>query len=171
LVKAFFRGKLVKTHPRQPAGGRFTDPADLPADKTGYAMRDLTRLITTAAGHGADIGIYAERLLDHQLPWTRMRQVYRLLGLVKRYGATPVDTACGRALELDVVSVSKIAAMLQKATENTPAEAPRAATGLAPARFARDPGEYRPQGRQRPDWLSVIDGGANPVSNNENQGR
>lgn len=68
-------------------------------------MRDLTRLIATAAGHGADIGIYAERLLDHQLPWTRMRQVYRLLGLVKRYGATPVDTACGRALELDVVSV------------------------------------------------------------------
>ncbi|WP_308214893.1 Mu transposase domain-containing protein [Mycolicibacter algericus] len=171
LVKAFHRGKLVKTHPRQPAGGRSTDPADLPADKTGYAMRDLTRLITTATGHGPDIGIYAERLLDHQLPWTRMRQVYRLLGLVKRYGAAPVDTACGRALELDVVSVSKIAAMLQKATENTPAEAPRAASGLAPARFARDPGEYRPHGRQRPDWLSVIDGGTTPpTKSNDNKG-
>jgi len=170
LVKAFHGGKLVKTHPRQPAGGRSTDPADLPADKTGYAMRDLTRLIATAAGHGADIGIYAERLLDHQLPWTRMRQVYRLLGLVKRYGAAPVNTACGRALELDVVSVSKIAAMLQKATENTPAEAPRAATGLAPARFARDPGEYRSQGRHRPDWMSVIDGGATPTGRNATQG-
>jgi len=170
LVKAFHGGKLVKTHPRQPAGGRSTDPADLPADKTGYAMRDLTRLIATAAGHGADIGIYAERLLDHQLPWTRMRQVYRLLGLVKRYGAAPVNTACGRALELDVVSVSKIAAMLHKATENTPAEAPRAATGLAPARFARDPGEYRSQGRQRPDWMSVIDGGATPTGRNATQG-
>ena len=31
-----------------------------------------------------------------------MRQVYRLLGLVKRYGADPVDTACGHALKLDV---------------------------------------------------------------------
>ncbi|UQX10304.1 Mu transposase domain-containing protein [Candidatus Mycobacterium methanotrophicum] len=93
LVKAFHRGKLVKTHPRQPAGGRCTDPADLPADKTGYAMRDLTRLITTAAGHGPDIGIDAERLLDHQPPWTRMRQVYRLLGLVKRYGPAPANTA------------------------------------------------------------------------------
>ena len=50
-------------------------------------MRDLTRLIATAAGHGPNVGIYAERLLDHDLPWTRMRQVYRLLGLVKRYGA------------------------------------------------------------------------------------
>jgi hypothetical protein len=29
-----------------------------------------------------------------------MRQVYRLLGLV-RYGPGPVDTACGRALDLD----------------------------------------------------------------------
>lgn len=170
LVKAFHRGKLVKTHPRQPAGGRSTDPADLPADKTDYAMRDLSRLIATATGHGPDIGIYAERLLNHQLPWTRMRQVYRLLGLVKRYGPTPVNTACGRALELDVVSVPKIAAMLHKATENTPVEPPRAATGLAPARFARDPGEYRPDPRPRPDWMSVIDGGEAPTGHDDNSG-
>jgi hypothetical protein len=168
LVKMYHRGQLVKTHPRQPAGGRSTDPADLPAEKTGYAMRDLARLIATAAGHGPDIGIYAERLLDHQLPWTRMRQVYRLLGLVKRYGAAPVDTACGRALELDVVSVPKIAAMLEKATENTPTEPPRAASGLAPARFARDPREYRTAAsKAKPDWLTVIDGGALDTSTGE----
>jgi hypothetical protein len=86
LAKFYHRGQLIKTHPRQPAGSRSTDPADLPADKTGYAMRDLHRLIATAAGHGPNIGIYAERVLDHDLPWTKMRQVYRLLGLVKRYG-------------------------------------------------------------------------------------
>ena len=151
LVKLFHRGQLVKTHPRQPAGGRCTDPADLPADKTGYAMRDLHRLICAAAGHGPNVGIYAERILDHDLPWTKMRQVYRLLGLVKRYGAEPTDTACGRALELDVVSVTKIAAMLAKATENAPAPPPRAASGLAPARFARDPGAPFEQS------LSVVD--------------
>jgi transposase len=163
LVKMYHRGKLVKTHPRQPPGGRSTDAADLPAEKTAYAMRDLARLIATATGHGTNVGIYAERLLDHDLPWTKMRQVYRLLGLVKRYGAAPTDTACGRALDLDVVSVAKIAAMLAKATENTPAPPPRAASGLAPARFARDPGEYRPTTASRPvkpDWMTVIDGGA-----------
>ena len=162
LVKLFHRGQLVKTHPRQPAGGRSTDPADLPAERTGYAMRDLHRLIGAAAGHGPNVGIYAERILDHDLPWTKMRQVYRLLGLVKRYGAEPTDTACGRALELDVVSVAKIAAMLAKATENTPAPPPRAASGLAPARFARDPGEYRAKRAKpvKPDWMTVIDGGA-----------
>lgn len=157
LAKFYHRGQLIKTHPRQPAGTRSTDPTDLPADKTGYAMRDLHRLIATAAGHGPNIGIYAERLLDHDLPWTRMRQVYRLLGLVKRYGPGPVDTACGRSLDLDVVSVSKVAAMLEQATENSPVPPPRAASGLAAARFARDPREYRPT--PRPDWLHVIDGG------------
>ncbi len=165
LVKMYHRGVLVKTHPRQPPGGRSTDPADLPSEKTAYAMRDVTALIATAAGHGPHIGIYAERLLDHNLPWTRMRQVYRLLGLVKRYGPDPVDTACERALDLDVVAVTKIAAMLAKAIENTPIPPPRAASGLAPARFARDPGEYRPTrpagaGTPRPDWMTLIDGGA-----------
>ena len=161
LAKFYHRGQLIKTHPRQPAGTRCTDPADLPADTTGYAMRDLHQLIATAAAHGPDIGLYAERLLDHDLPWTKMRQVYRLLALVKRYGHEPVNTACGRALELDVVSMPKIAAMLASASENTPTPPPRAASGLAPARFARDPRDYRPTTRPipRPDWLYVIDGG------------
>jgi hypothetical protein len=157
LVKLFHRGQLIKTHPRQAPGQRSTDPDDLPAEKTAYAMRDLQRLIATAAGHGPNVGIYAERLLDHVLPWTKMRQVYRLLGLAKRYGSDPVDTACGRALDLDVVSVTKIAAMLERATENSPEPAPRAASGVASARFARDPAEYR---RATPPWLTVIDGGA-----------
>ena len=65
-----------------------------------------------------------------------MRQVYRLLGLVRRYGPGPVDTACERALDLDVVNVTKIASMLEKATENTPLPARPASP--ATARFARD---------------------------------
>lgn len=169
LAKFYHRGQLVKTHPRQPAGSRSTDPADLPTDKTGYAMRDLHRLIATAAGHGPNIGIYAERLLDHDLPWTKMRQVYRLLGLVKRYGPGPVNTACARALDLDVVSVTKIVAMLEQAIENTPVPPPRAASGLAAARFARDPRDYRPTPRStpRPDWLHVIDGGSTDEQDKE----
>ena len=141
LVKLFHRGQLVKTHPRQQPGRRVTDPADLPAEKTAYAMRDVASLAKTARRHGDSIGVYAERLLDADLPWTKMRQVYRLLGLVRRYGPGPVDTACQRALELDVVNVTKIASMLEKATENTPPP-PRPAVAAA-ARFARDPAEYR----------------------------
>jgi len=153
-------GRLVKTHPRQPPGGRSTDRADLPEHKAGYALRDLTRLIALCAGHGENIGIYAERLLDDPLPWTRMRSVYRLLGLVRRYGPDPVEAACSRSLDLDVVSVSKIAAMLEKATEREQPVLP-AAAGSPGGRFARDPSEYsaratNPGGVQ----LTLIPGGA-----------
>jgi transposase len=142
LVKLFCRGQLIKTHPRQQPGRRVTDPADLPAEKTTYAMRDVAALAKAARRHGDAIGAYADRLLDTDLPWTKMRQVYRLLGLVRRYGPGPVDQACTRALEVDVVNVTKIASMLEKATENTPPPPPPAAA--ATARFARDPAEYRP---------------------------
>jgi transposase len=140
LVKLYAAGRLVKCHPRQRPGRRSTDPADLPAEKTTYALRDLTRLVGACAGHGENIGLYAERLLDDPLPWTRMRAVYRLLGLVRRYGPGPVEQACGTALDLDVVSVTKIDSMLAKATETTAPTLP----GFTPAsgRFARDPGEY-----------------------------
>jgi hypothetical protein len=38
---------------------------------------------------GPEVRVYAARLLDTPLPWTRMRTVYRLLGLVRCYGASP----------------------------------------------------------------------------------
>jgi hypothetical protein len=50
-----------------------------------------------------------------------------------------------------VVNVTKIASMLEKATENAPPP-PRPATA-ATARFARDPAEYRPV------QLALIPGG------------
>ena len=147
LVRLYHRGVLVKTHPRQQPGRRSTDPADLPAGKTIYAMRDVGRLAATARGHGEHVGIYAGRLLDCELPWTRMRQVYRLLGLARRYGSGPVDAACARALELDVVDVTKIARMLERAAENAPV-LPAPAAAAVGARFARDPAEYAPRGGQ-----------------------
>jgi transposase len=151
LVKLYHRGQLVKTHPRAEPGRRVTDPADLPEHKSVYAMRDVASLAAAARRHGDNVGVYADRLLDTDLPWTKMRQVYRLLGLVRRYGPGPVDTACQRALDLDVVNVTKIASMLEKATENTPVEPPSAVAGTA--RFARDPAEYRPV------QLTLIPGG------------
>jgi hypothetical protein len=146
LVKLFHHGQLVKVHPRQRPGGRATDPNDLPSERTGYAMRDLDRLVAAAARHGGSVGIYAQRLLEVPLPWTRMRQVYRLLGLTRRYGAAAVEAACARALEWDVVSVGKIASMLERATEQMVLPAPPAAATTA--RFARDPAEFTGSGRQ-----------------------
>jgi transposase len=142
LVKFYHRGHLIKTHPRRPPGGRSTHAADLPEGTSDYALRDVESLKRKAAAAGHSVGVYAQRILDVPLPWASMRAVYRLLGLTRTYSPAAVDTACARALELDVVDVKKIARMLERALERQPALAPAKVVG-GPARFARDNTEYR----------------------------
>jgi transposase len=138
LVRVFARGQLVKVHPRQAPGRRSTDPDDLPAHKTVYAMRDLDKLRRMAGEHGPNIGAYANALLDIPLPWTRMRQVYALLGLVKKWGAERVDAACGSALEHETVNVGLIGRMLERGTEHNMTMQPSLPGVVVSARFARD---------------------------------
>jgi hypothetical protein len=168
LVKIFHRGVLVKTHPRQPAGGRSTDPADLPAHKSVYAMRDLDRLQRMAAGHGSAIGAYAAVLLDHPLPWTKMRQVYALLALVTKWGPDRVEAACARAAEAEAFNVPLIGRMLDRGLETEPAPRqtslfppPSVSSTAAPARFARPAGHFAARGPADPvDLRSGEKGGA-----------
>lgn len=143
LVKVFSRGQLIKSHPRVRPGGRSTDPADYPVGRADYALRDVASLTAKATAAGPSVGVYAVRLLDVPLPWTAMRTVYRLLGLVRSYSPDKVNAACARALELDVVDVTKISRMLEQAREREPAPAPPAKVVGGPARFARDPDEYQ----------------------------
>jgi hypothetical protein len=164
LVRVSHRGQLVKVHPRKPPGGRSTDPADLPAEKTTYALRDIEHLKRMAAGHGAAIGAYAAAVLDHPLPWTKMRQAYALLGLVKRWGAERVEAACARALDAEAISVPLVGRMIERATETqTTASAPHRAS--TPARFERDAAHFattrsRPPQEEPAEPLLAADGGA-----------
>jgi transposase len=140
-VKLYARGQLIKVHPRVPAGQRSTDPADLPSERSAYAMRDVNQLIAMARHHGEAIGAYAEALLDSPLPWTKMRQVYRLLGLVKKWGANTVELACEKALEAEAINVNLISRMIERATEADKLdEAPL--PHVIQGRFWRDPSEF-----------------------------
>ena len=142
LVKVFHRGALVKTHPRQGPGGRSTDPTDYPEGKSIYALRDIGRLQSMAASHGPAIGAYAAVLLDNPLPWTKMRQVYALLGLVKRWGPEAVNEACGRAAEAEAFNVGLIGRMLERGGgDAVPPRRPQQGT-LLPGRFAREASEF-----------------------------
>jgi len=113
-VKLYWRGELIKVHPVMAPGRRHTDPADLPAEVSVYAMRDLNALQRKAAVHGTHVGVYAAAVLEHPLPWTKMRQVYRLLGLVRRHGAEAVEDACRRALDAEVIDVGLIERILTR---------------------------------------------------------
>lgn len=149
LVRIYLAGKLIKLHKRVGPGERATDPADYPPGKAIYATRDTASLQKLAEEAGSAVGVYAVRLLEGPLPWTRMRQVYRLLALVRRYGAQRVEQACRQALELDVVDVTRVSRMLEKALEARPPEtlvmAPKPAN-VVPLRFARETSEFAVSG-------------------------
>jgi transposase len=142
LVRIFHRGQLIKVHPRQEPGRRLTDPDDLPSTKTTYAMRDLDRLRRMASEHGPAIGAYASALLDIPLPWTKMRQVYALLGLVKKWGPARVEAACASALEHEQVNVGLIGRMLERGTEQATTVQPSLPGVVIAGRFARDPDHF-----------------------------
>ncbi len=128
LVRFYDRGTLVKTHPRKPAGGRSIDASDFPAHKSAYALRDVAFLERQATEHGEAIGRFAHALLDAPLPWTRMRRVYALLGLVRRYGAERVEQTCRIALEVQMFDVKRLERMVLAAAApapSTPATTPK----------------------------------------------
>jgi transposase len=141
LVRVWHRGVLVKVHPRARPGGRVTDPADLPDGTAAYALRDIAYLQRQADDAGPAIGAYATALLDHPLPWTKMRQVYALLGLVRKWGPGRVDAACRRALEAEAISVPLVGRILARGTENA-SHQPALPFPAAQPRFARDPAHF-----------------------------
>lgn len=138
-VKLYWRGELIKVHPVMAPGRRHTDPADMPTEQNTYAMRDLNTLQRKASEHGTHIGAYAAAVLEHPLPWTKMRQVYRLLGLVRRHGADAVEDACRRALEAEAVNVGLIDRMLTRGSSGDTATPAPPATA---SRFVRDTTEF-----------------------------
>jgi transposase len=138
-VRFYHHAVLVKTHPRKPPGGRSTDPSDFPAEKSAYALRDVHFLERQAARHGEAIGRWAQRLLQGPLPWTRMRRVYALIGLARRYGDQRVEAACVTALAADMLDVRRLERMLQLAPAPT---TPEAARIIPLARYLRPASQY-----------------------------
>ncbi len=145
-LKLYLRGELVKVHPRIAPGGRRTDPADMPTGTEIYATRDVDRLQQLARDGGEAIGRYAAALLDTPLPWTKMRQVYRLLGLVKKWGPDRVEEACQRALDAEAIDVNLVSRMIERAMESTePDSRPDPDPVVVQGRFARDASEFSSQ--------------------------
>jgi len=138
LVRAFFEGELVKTHPRKPPGGRSTDYDDYPKELAAYAMRDPARMITEGRGQGKHVGRFMERLLSGAFPWAHLRQAQRLLRLGNKYGRERLDAACRRALHFDLIHVGRVQKIIEMGDDHAAPDAPRGQLVLLPAaRFLR----------------------------------
>jgi len=135
-VRIYHRGALIRVHPRQPRAGRATDPNDYPAELSPHTLRAPEQLQRRAAELGEATGAFASRLLKGPLPWAKLRQGHKRLRLAERYSPARLDAACRRALEVDLLDVSRVERIL---VEGPRAEAhgTRAAAATAAGRFAR----------------------------------
>ena len=117
LVRIYHRGQLIKTHVRQPRGGRATDPEDYPAELTAYTTRAPDRIQRSAEQLGPAVAEFAQRLFVGPLPWARIRQGHKLLRLGERYTPQRLDAACRRALDVDLIDVGRLERILVQALE------------------------------------------------------
>ena len=143
LVRVWHRGQLVKIHPRARPGGRVTDPADLPAHTSAYAMRDIDYLQRLAAE--------ARRRRSAPTPrrcWTtrcrgpRCARSTRCWGWSASGGRPGSRRPARRALEAEAVSVGLIGRMLERGTEGQHLPHTPPLPGLPAPRFARDSSHF-----------------------------
>jgi transposase len=135
LLRIYYKGGLIKTHPAVPQGKRSTDFNDYPKEKTPYAMRSCTYYVDRAEQIGPSARHFAELLLSGTFPWTKLRQAQKLVRLPDRYGKERVEKACERSLAFDLVDVRRVEEIIKKGLINEEAEERRQEP--LPSRFAR----------------------------------
>jgi transposase len=139
-VRFYFKRAHIKTRPRLPAGGRDIDPNDFPPEKAATALRDVAFFQRQADGFGQEVGRFAEVVLAGPLPWTRLRRVYALLGLCRRYGGGRVNDACAKANAAEMDDVHRLERMLRLAC---PDLAPHSRANVVPlAKYLRPTSQY-----------------------------
>jgi transposase len=163
LVRLYHRGILVKVHPRQPRGGRSTDPEDYPKELSSYTLRCPDRLKQQGAELGESVGAFADRLLSGPLPWAKVRQAQKLLRLGERYTSARLDAACCKALTVDLIDVRRLERILIEALETESSPAPGASPAL-PGRYARPGSAFAHCGDARPSVELIASGNERAVN-------
>ncbi|MDO8688970.1 MAG: hypothetical protein Q7R39_02990 [Dehalococcoidia bacterium] len=135
----------MKIHPREPRGGRATDPDDYPKELTAYTLRSPNYLRRQGAELGESVGAFADKLLGGPTPWSKMRQAYKLLRLGEKYTSSRLNSACEKALSVDLIDVRRLERILVEALEHESAPS-LALVAPPPGRFAH-PGSVFAVGR------------------------
>jgi len=144
-VWIYYRGKLLEVH------ARITDPQQTKSTKPQH-LRPWERTLENhsfyrqrAAALGPHVEEMILRLLSRGQGFIDTRKVWGILSLDKRYAAGPIDAACQRALELDLLSYRVVKQFLEcqekaseRRSENRSGGGEAAGEGLvAPGRVAR----------------------------------
>jgi transposase len=137
LVRFYEHGHLVKTHPRKAPGQRSIDKADFPEEALAAGQRDADFFVRKAREHGEHVGLFAEALAAKPLPWRRLRELFKLLSLARKYGGR-LDASCKTALDAGMVDVYRLADLVRLDTRLAPAPA----KVIPLARYLRPSSQY-----------------------------
>jgi len=142
LMRIYYEGELIKTHPVMTKGKRSTDYEDYPKHKSAYAMRNCDYYIGQAKQLGKECEEFMEQLLSGDFPWSKLRQAQKLLRIADKYGSLRVQQACTRALSFSLIDVNRLEGMIKQGLDREAAKGGEANRGVVvPARFGR-PAQY-----------------------------
>jgi len=108
-------GELLREHVRQKKGRHRQRPEDRPPKTPETTVRLLAR----ACVAGEQIGIVCQAI-HHEGGETGVRRILGVLSLVKKHGATPVENACGVALEMRVPTYQFVRRYLERQQAELP---------------------------------------------------
>lgn len=107
-VSIYHAGKLLEVH------DRLTDPLKSKSTKPHHLNPGERDLLSTepyrqrARALGPQVDVMIEKILTHGEGFTALRKVWGILSLDKRYSASRIDGACGRALVVGQVGYQAV---------------------------------------------------------------
>lgn len=143
-IEVFRRGQRVAAHVRAHQQGRHTTAAEhMPVAHREYAHWTPARLIAWAGQTGpATARLVATLMARRAHPQQGFRACLGIMRLGKSYGASRLEAACGRALQLGTYSYRSLESILRRGLEQQPLPA-AAPTGPSPEHAnVRGPGYY-----------------------------
>jgi transposase len=120
LVRIYHKEKIIKIHPLKPPGDKSTDYDDYPKEKTPYAMRNVDYYIQKAQQLGTYCGKFAEKLLDGDFPWAKLRQAQKLIRMAEKYGKDRLEKACHRAVHFSLNNVYRVETIIKEGQKYLP---------------------------------------------------
>jgi hypothetical protein len=115
-VEVFVDGEVVKTWARIERGKQ-TDWADFPPEKVAFFMRTPQWCLKRAAELGSSVHELVEGLLSDGALY-HLRAAQGVVGLADKYGATRLDAACHRAIEVGDPEYRTVRGILKAGTEH-----------------------------------------------------
>ncbi len=125
VVEIFLDHQRVASHIRRSQrSGHVTVNEHMPKSHQRYANTTPAKLLSQAAKIGSNTAILVERMMrDRPHPEQGYRSAFGVLSLARRYQPDRLEAACERALVINAITYSSVAAILKSGLDKTKPQA------------------------------------------------